>query len=97
MHRIRTLAVILVAAVFAWTAAPVPDLYGGQASPPDAPGRQGERHPVIRAAIKDLERAKASLQNRADNDLGGHRVKAIEAIDEALQQLQLALKFEPKN
>ena len=97
MPRLRILAVMLVAAVFVWTAAPVPAVYGGQASPSGAQGRQGERHPVIRAAIKDLERAKASLQNRADDDFGGHRVNAIEAIDEALQQLQLALKFEPKN
>jgi hypothetical protein len=97
MQLLRTLAVILVAAVFTWTAAPVPAVYGGQARSPGAPGQKGEVHPVIRAAIKDLERAKGSLQNRADNDFGGHRVKAIEAIDEALQQLKLALEFEPKN
>jgi hypothetical protein len=97
MQLLRTLAVILVAAVFAWTAAPVPAVYGGQARSPGAPGQKGEVHPIIRAAIKDLERAKGSLQNRADNDFGGHRVKATEAIDEALQQLKLALEFEPKN
>jgi hypothetical protein len=43
-----------------------------------------------------LERAKGGLQKRADNDFGGHRIKAIEAIDKALQELQLALEFEPK-
>jgi hypothetical protein len=87
MPRLRTLAVIGVAAVFAWTVAPVLAVYGGQ---------QGEQHPVIRASIKDLERAKGGLQKRADNDFGGHRIKAIEAIDKALQELKLALEFEPK-
>ena len=87
MPRLRTLAVMVVAAVFAWTAAPVLAVYGGQ---------QGEQHPVIRTAIKDLERTKDNLQNKAAHDFGGHRIKAIEAIDKALQELQLALEFEPK-
>jgi hypothetical protein len=88
---------MLIAVVFAWMAAPVPAGYGGQAGSQGAPGQTGELHPVIRAAIKDLERTKGSLQNRADNDFGGHRVKAINAIDQALQELQLALEFKPKN
>jgi hypothetical protein len=83
----RLLAVMLVAAVFAWMAAPVLAVYGGQ---------KGEPHPVIRAAIKDLERAKGSLENRAAHEFGGHRLKAIAAIAEALQELRLALEFEPK-
>jgi hypothetical protein len=93
----RLPAVIVVVAVFAWTAASMPAAYGGQASSPGASGQRGEQHPVIRAAIKDLERAKGGLQNRADNDFGGHRIKAIEAIDKALQELNLALEFEPKH
>jgi hypothetical protein len=47
----RILAVIVVAAVFAWTAAPVLTVSGGQTSAPSAPGPKGEQHPVIRAAI----------------------------------------------
>jgi hypothetical protein len=43
-----------------------------------------------------LERAKGSLENRAAHDFGGHRLKAIKAIDEALQELKQALEFEPK-
>ncbi len=97
MQLLRTLTVILVAAIFAWTAAPAPAVEAGQASSPRAPGQKGEQHPVIRGAIKDLERAKGSLQNRADNDFGGHRIKAIEAIDEALQELKQAIEFEPKH
>jgi hypothetical protein len=97
MPRLRILAVMLVAAAFAWTAVSVSAVYGGQAGSQGAPGQTGELHPVIRAAMKDLEHAKGSLQNRADNDFGGHRVKAITAIDQALQELQLALEFKPKN
>ena len=92
----RILAVIVVAAVFAWTAAPVLAVSGGQMSAPSAPGQKGEQHPVIRAAIKDLERTKDNLQNKAAQDFGGHRLKAIKAIDEALQELKQALEFEPK-
>jgi hypothetical protein len=92
----RILTVIVIAAVFAWTAAPVLVVSGGQTSAPSAPGQQGEQHPVIRGAIKDLERAKGSLEKRAAHDFGGHRLKAIAAIDEALQELKQALEFEPK-
>ena len=52
-----------------------------------------EPHPEIRAAISALERAKAHLQHAA-HDFGGHRVEAIGAIDRALEQLRLALKFD---
>ena len=97
MKLLRTLAVVLVAAVFVWTAAPVLAVYGGQTSSPGAPAQKGEQHPVLRGAIKDLERAKGSLENRAANDFGGHRIKAIQAIDQALQELKLALEFEPKH
>jgi hypothetical protein len=54
-----------------------------------------ERHPHIRAAIHELEEAKKELQ-RADHDFGGHKVEAIEAIDNALKQLRLALQYDKK-
>jgi hypothetical protein len=52
-----------------------------------------EPHPEIRAAIHALERAKGHLQ-KAAHDFGGHRVDAIAAIDKALEQLNLALKYD---
>jgi len=52
-----------------------------------------EPHPQIMAAIRALEEAKLHLQ-RAAHDFGGHRVKAIRAIDAALVQLKLALKYD---
>jgi len=52
-----------------------------------------EPHPQIMAAIRALEAARLHLQ-RAAHDFGGHRVKAIRAIDAALVQLNLALKYD---
>jgi hypothetical protein len=51
-----------------------------------------ERHPHIRAAIEELREAKKELE-RADHDFGGHRKEAIKALDEAIIQLERALKF----
>ena len=45
------------------------------------------------AAIRALEVARLHLE-RAAHDFGGHRVKAIRAIDVALVQLKLALKYD---
>ena len=55
----------------------------------------GERHPHIRAAIHELEEAKKELQTAA-HDFGGHRVEAIEAIDNAIKQLRQALQYDKK-
>lgn len=60
---------------------------------PTATSSKLEPHPEIRAAIGALERAKTHLQHAA-HDFGGHRVEAIGAIDRALEQLRLALKFD---
>ena len=56
---------------------------------------KNERHPHIRAAIHELEEAKKELQTAA-HDFGGHRVEAIEAIDNALKQLRQALQYDKK-
>ena len=50
-------------------------------------------HPEIRAAINSLERAKTHLQE-AKHDFGGHRVDAIKAIDGAIEQLQVCMKYD---
>lgn len=54
-----------------------------------------ERHPEIRKAIEQLRRAKADLQ-RANHDFGGHREAALQACDNAIQQLQQALNYDKK-
>jgi hypothetical protein len=54
-----------------------------------------ERHPEIRAAQRDLARAKGHLKAAA-HDFGGHRVKAIEFIDRAQGELREALEYDRK-
>ena len=57
--------------------------------------QEKERHPYIHAAIKDLKEARKELKEAA-HDFGGHRVKAIEAVDTAIEQLEKCLKFDKK-
>jgi peptidoglycan hydrolase CwlO-like protein len=78
----RLSAVILIAAATISTSI----LYAAEKS---------ERHPHIRAAIKELREAKKELQEAA-HDFGGHRVDAVKAIDEAEKHLAEALKFDKK-
>jgi len=52
-----------------------------------------EPHPEINRAIAALEKARWHLEHAA-HDFGGHRVEAIGAIDRALDQLRIALKFD---
>jgi hypothetical protein len=54
-----------------------------------------ERHPHIRAAIRELQEARKELETAA-HDFGGHRKEAIEAIDNALKQLREALEYDKK-
>ncbi len=54
-----------------------------------------ERHPHIRAAIRELEQAKRELQEAA-HDFGGHRAEALKACDEAINQLRQALQYDKK-
>ena len=53
--------------------------------------RAAERHPEIQKAIGALERARGALQDAA-HDFCGHRAAALEATDNALRQLRLALE-----
>lgn len=54
-----------------------------------------ERHPHIRGAIRELREAKHELETAA-HDFGGHRKEAIEAVDNAIKQLQEALEYDKK-
>jgi F0F1-type ATP synthase epsilon subunit len=48
-----------------------------------------DKHPEITKAQKALFNAKSSLEHSA-RDVGGHRAKAVQAIDQALAELKLA-------
>jgi hypothetical protein len=52
----------------------------------------GERHPEMREAMRQLRHAKETLQKDAAHDFAGHRVKAIEHIDQAIQEIEEGLK-----
>ncbi|HTW22152.1 MAG TPA: hypothetical protein VMD78_01040 [Candidatus Baltobacteraceae bacterium] len=58
-----------------------------------APAPAPEPHPEIRAAIDSLQHAREHLQH-AEHDFGGHRVDAIAAIDNAIGQLRICLKYD---
>ncbi len=50
-----------------------------------------ERHPEIHRAQRYLEQARGALEH-ASHDYAGHRVKAIEHIKEAQEELRMALE-----
>ena len=51
-----------------------------------------ERHPHLRAALRDLRQAGNQLEH-ADHDFGGHRVKALELVKQAEGELREALEW----
>ncbi|HEX4075449.1 MAG TPA: hypothetical protein VHX49_08635 [Candidatus Acidoferrales bacterium] len=63
------------------------------AAPAPAPAPAPEPHPEIRDAIASLQHARDHL-NHAEHDFGGHRVEAIQAIDQAIAQLRICMKYE---
>jgi hypothetical protein len=52
-----------------------------------------EFHPHIHHALNELRETRKELKE-AKHDFGGHREKALEKVDHALKQLELALKFD---
>jgi hypothetical protein len=52
-----------------------------------------ERHPELMKAMRALERAKGDLMH-ADRDFGGHRSKAAELTDQAIQEIHAALEYD---
>jgi hypothetical protein len=64
---------------------------------PQAERREGrEEHPVIRQAIKQLQQTKYLLEHKAAHDFAGHRVQAIQSIDQAIEHLNQALRADKK-
>ncbi len=56
----------------------------------------GERHPELNRAISELRDAQNACRN-ADRDFGGHRAKAANLIDRAIDQLQQAKQFDNRH
>jgi hypothetical protein len=69
---------------------------GSEANAQPKPGAEKrERHPHIRRALHELREARKELKEAA-HDFGGHREDAVEAINVAIKQLELALKYDKK-
>jgi hypothetical protein len=54
-----------------------------------------EQHPHIRSAIQELREAKRELETAA-HDFGGHRKEALESVNNAIKQLEVALQYDKK-
>jgi len=58
-------------------------------------GENPERHPEIHRALRKLRAAKEDLE-KAAHDYAGHRVAAIQAIDQGIKELEAALQSDKK-
>jgi len=94
-HRNLFSAAVLVAAI----ALPAAAANGGLAAKPaptpaakPAPAPP-ERHPKIHEALVAPRASREGLEHAA-HDFGGHRVEAMPAIDEAIKQLEIFLKYD---
>jgi hypothetical protein len=58
---------------------------------PAAPAATPERHPHIDEALEAMRNAKHHLET-ADHDFHGHRVKAIEHLDQAIHEAEICMQ-----
>jgi hypothetical protein len=65
---------------------------------PTLPARQAEaeEQPLMRGALESLRSARSQLQN-ATADKGGHRVKALQYIDNAIAEVQAGMRFDNRH
>jgi hypothetical protein len=59
------------------------------------PNQNQERHPVLHRAIEQINNMKMRLE-KAPQDFGGHKHKAIEALGVAANELEQAIQFDKK-
>lgn len=57
---------------------------------------QAESQPYMRKALAALRNAQESLKN-ADADKGGHRVKAMKLIAEAISEVEQGISFDNRH
>lgn len=55
-----------------------------------------EDQPHMQAALDALQRAKQELQS-AEHDKGGHRERALDMVNRAIQQTQAGMRFDTKH
>jgi hypothetical protein len=52
-----------------------------------------EKQPKMRAALAQLHKAKETLKD-AEADKGGHRVKAVQLLDEAIKEVEAGITYD---
>jgi len=52
-----------------------------------------EEHPEIHAALESLRNARVHLRD-AKHDFGGHRTEALRAVDNAIRQLEICMRYD---
>jgi len=94
---------ILTGTCFAQAPAPAeaPAAAAAPAAAPEAPKpvvhreHKAEHHPELRKAMRKLRGAKQDLE-KATHDFDGHKAKAIEAIDTAIEEIKAAMDYDKK-
>lgn len=61
-----------------------------------APMAFADPQPKMKEALEHLKKAKDALQ-AATHDKGGHRVKAVEKVNEAIDQVEKGIAFDNKH
>jgi hypothetical protein len=56
-------------------------------------GRASADQPRMQAALEHLERAEKNLED-ASSDKGGHRVKALRLVREAMEEVREGIRFD---
>ena len=84
-------AFILAGTCFAQAPSPAEAPAGPAAAPVAVKPVHHERHAEVHKAMRKLRGAKQDLE-KAAQEYGGHKAKAIEAIDKALEELRAALE-----
>jgi hypothetical protein len=86
------LSLVTAAALIAATTSPLL-AQGTSGSPGASSGKPGHRehHPEVRAALRHLNAAKQALSH-GSKDFSGHREKALDLTNQAIQECQQALQ-----
>jgi hypothetical protein len=59
-------------------------------------GRASAAQPEMQAALTNLREARANL-DRATNDKGGHRGKAIRLVNDAIGEVEAGMRFDRRH
>jgi hypothetical protein len=52
-----------------------------------------DKQPKMKAALAQMQKARETLKN-AEADKGGHRVKAVQLLDEAIKEVEAGIAYD---